>query len=69
MPEQINSVVPQEAPSYPVINEAPTAGAVIANFGLYDFGRMGLWSGIGAVWGFAGGAPRPSHRRRPRRWG
>ena len=56
MPEHLHSATPREAPKFPVINAEPTAGAVIANFALYDYGRMLFVTTLGAAWGFAGGA-------------
>ena len=53
------SAFPREPPKYPVINEAPTLGAVIANFGAEDVGRIFGTAAIGAVWGFVWGAPKP----------
>ncbi len=57
------SCFPREPPKYPVINENPTAGAVIANFGAADVGRILGTTAVGAVWGFVWGAPlRPSNK-------
>lgn len=53
------SAFPREPPKYPVINEAPTTGAVIANFGAEDVGRIFGTAALGAVWGFVWGAPEP----------
>jgi len=61
MPEHLHSATPREAPKFPVINAEPTAGAVIANFALYDYGRMLFVTTLGAAWGFAGGAPLRRH--------
>ena len=55
MPEHLHSATPREAPKFPVINAEPTAGAVIANYALYDYGRMAFVMTLGAAWGFAGG--------------
>lgn len=51
------SAFPREPPKYPVINEDPTPGAVIANFGAEDVGRIFGTAAVGAVWGFVWGAP------------
>ena len=62
------SCFPREPPKHPVINENPTAGAVIANFGAADVGRILGTTAIGAVWGFVWGAPlRPSNKGELRR--
>ena len=53
------SAFPREPPKYPVINAAPSTGAVIANFGAEDVGRIFGTAAIGAVWGFVWGAPKP----------
>ena len=53
------SAFPREPPKYPVINAAPSTGAVIANFGAEDVGRIFGTAAIGAVWGFVWGAPEP----------
>ena len=53
------SAFPREPPKYPVINAAPSTGAVIANFGAEDVGRICGTAAIGAVWGFVWGAPEP----------
>ena len=55
------SAFPREPPKYPVINEAPTLGAVIANFGAEDVGRIFGTAALGAVWGFVWGSPIRRH--------
>merc|ERR1711959_748865 len=51
-----------DEPTYPVIARAPSTLQVVTNFDGYDYGRMGLWTGLAVPFGFAIGGPvkRPS---------